>query len=119
MGLVAHPSAPVAAALRTPDAAARGLSQGEQQCLSVARLLFHIVRRARRAATDATVVFLDEATSAMDEDCEALVYGLLRRFVASFVSVGHRSTVRPFHRAELRLSKGDPAAWALVALPPA
>eukprot|EP01033_Poteriospumella_lacustris_P005194 gene5194-3710_t len=121
VGLVAHPSAPAAAAttLRTADAAARGLSQGEQQCLSVARLLFHVARRARRDAADATVVFLDEATSAMDEDCEALVYGLLRRFVAAFVSVGHRSTVRPFHRAELRLAKGDPAAWALAALAPA
>ncbi len=45
------------------------------------------------------IVFLDEATSALDEPAEAELYRLLRAapWRPTVVSVGHRSTLRPFH----------------------
>lgn len=119
------------------------LSLGEQQCLSIARLLFHYIclttpphehssltgtttwtrstiqketTTKNACQTPNIVVLLDEVTSAMDEECEAHIYGLLQRFIPSYISVGHRSTVRLFHRSELRLAKQDPSAWKLCKL---
>ncbi|MBV9921037.1 MAG: ABC transporter ATP-binding protein/permease, partial [Pseudonocardia sp.] len=77
---------------------ARRLSPGEQQRLGFARVL---LARPR-------VVFLDEATSAVDEGMEAALYALLRAELpdAVIVSVGHRSTLARFHDGRLELS-GD------------
>jgi vitamin B12/bleomycin/antimicrobial peptide transport system ATP-binding/permease protein len=86
---------------------ARRLSPGEQQRLGFARVLL-----ARPK-----VVFLDEATSAVDEGMEASLYTLLRTELPDtiVVSVGHRSTLTRFHARQLDLS-GD-GAWD-VSTPP-
>ena len=72
---------------------ARVLSGGEQQRLSIVRLL---VQRPR-------LVLLDEATSATDLATEARLYNLLLREGFSLISVGHRPSLRAFHQRELRL----------------
>lgn len=73
----------------------RILSLGEQQRVAFARVLFN------RPA----IVFMDEATSAMDEGLEYMLYGLLRSALPDcmLVSVGHRSTLDPFHTHRLVL----------------
>lgn len=63
------------------------LSLGEQQRVSFARLFLK----------KPVIAFLDEATSALDEPNEQLLYERLRDLGISFVSVGHRSTLKPFH----------------------
>jgi putative ATP-binding cassette transporter len=82
------------------------LSIGEQQRLAFARVL---LKRPR-------LVYLDEASSAMDEGLEHAMYSLLRRELpeAIVVSVGHRSTLQPFHTQRLQLT-GD-ARWTLGAI---
>jgi putative ATP-binding cassette transporter len=74
---------------------ARRLSPGEQQRLGFARVL--VVRPK--------VVFLDEATSAIDEGLEQSLYTLLREELPDMVivSVGHRSSLRRFHDELLEL----------------
>ena len=68
----------------------RMLSGGEQQRLAIARALLY--------APD--YLFLDEATAALDEAAEAMLYRLLQeRLPAStIISIGHRSTLGAFHR---------------------
>ncbi|MBX7207513.1 MAG: ABC transporter ATP-binding protein/permease [Verrucomicrobiaceae bacterium] len=75
------------------------LSLGEQQRVAFARLL---ARRPKFA-------FLDEATSALDEDNQALLYRLLRDSGIGYVSVGHRTTLIPYHQRVLQLHRG--ASW--------
>jgi vitamin B12/bleomycin/antimicrobial peptide transport system ATP-binding/permease protein len=67
----------------------RMLSGGEQQRLAIARVLLY--------APD--YLFLDEATAALDEAAEAMLYRLLQeRLPAStIISIGHRSTLGAFH----------------------
>ena len=74
---------------------ARTLSLGEQQRLAIGRTLL----------IDPQVVFLDEASSAMDEGLEFAMYRLLRQALpeAILVSVGHRSSLLGFHTQELEL----------------
>jgi putative ATP-binding cassette transporter len=81
------------------------LSLGEQQRLSFARLML------RKPA----IAFLDEATSALDEPNEKDLYNLLRRNKLTFVSVGHRSTLKDYHDQLLVLNKD--ATWLLEPLP--
>jgi len=71
------------------------LSLGEQQRLAIGRVLVNSPQ----------VVFLDEASSAMDEGLEHAMYGLLRQSLpqAILVSVGHRSSLLGFHTQELEL----------------
>jgi putative ATP-binding cassette transporter len=85
----------------------RILSLGEQQRLAIARIL---VARPE-------LVFLDEASSAMDEGLEHAMYALLRESLPEtiLVSVGHRSSLIPFHQRELEL-QGD-GNWQLNDLP--
>ncbi len=80
------------------DLWAQVLSGGEQQRVAFARALL------RRPA----LLFLDEATSALDEAAEAELYGLLTRSLpdATLVSIGHRSTLRRWHRSTL-IARGD------------
>lgn len=80
------------------------LSVGEQQRMAFARVL---LKRPR-------IVFLDEASSALDEGMEHAMYALLRRELRDciIVSVGHRSTLNAFHTERLTL-KSD-ARWRLV-----
>lgn len=81
----------------------RVLSLGEQQRLAIARAL--LIRPA--------VIFLDEASSAMDEGLEFALYQMLRRELpqAILVSVGHRSSLNQFHNAQLVLNGGG--TWQL------
>lgn len=86
---------------------ARTLSLGEQQRLAVGRVLLNRPQ----------VVFLDEASSAMDEGLEYAMYQLLRQSLPDtiIVSVGHRSSLLDFHSQELELL-GD-GKWRLSPLP--
>jgi putative ATP-binding cassette transporter len=74
---------------------ARRLSPGEQQRLGFARVL----------QMRPKVVFLDEATSAIDEGLEQTLYALLREELPDMiiVSVAHRSSLRRFHDELLEL----------------
>jgi putative ATP-binding cassette transporter len=76
-------------ALDTGDNWGRRLSLGEQQRLAFARLLL----------AEPSLIFLDEATSAVDEAVEAELYRLLRNapWHPTLVSVGHRVSLRKFH----------------------
>lgn len=74
---------------------AKTLSLGEQQRLAIGRVLLNRPQ----------LVFLDEASSAMDEGLEYAMYQLLRDALpdAILVSVGHRSSLLAFHTQELEL----------------
>ena len=54
-----------------------------------------------------TLIFLDEATSSVDEEMETIIYSTLISRVkdraGAIVSVAHRSTVRRYHDRELRI----------------
>ena len=63
------------------------LSLGEQQRVAFARLFL------KKPA----IAFLDEASSALDEDNERLLYERLRESGIAFVSIGLRSTLKQFH----------------------
>ncbi|GJD09663.1 ABC transporter D family member 2, chloroplastic [Galdieria sulphuraria] len=69
------------------------LSLGEQQRLAFARLL----------ASKPKFVFLDESTSALDEDNERIMYSLLKKNNITFVSVGNRTSLLFYHDITLRL----------------
>ena len=82
---------------------AKVLSPGEQQRIAFARIL--LLRP--------DLVFLDEATSAVDEGLEYSLYDLVRSEVPDCMlfSVSHRSSVDQHHSRQLELS-GD-GAWEL------
>jgi putative ATP-binding cassette transporter len=68
----------------------RMLSGGEQQRLAIARVLLYMP----------DYLLLDEATGALDEAAEAMLYRLLQERLpaATIISIGHRSTLGTFHR---------------------
>jgi vitamin B12/bleomycin/antimicrobial peptide transport system ATP-binding/permease protein len=82
------------------------LSPGEQQRIAFARAL---VQRP-------DWLFLDEATSAVDEATEARLYRLVReRLVGTTVfSVGHRGTLRSFHARQLVVQPNGSGPAAIV-----
>jgi len=82
------------------------LSLGEQQRLAIGRVLL----------SRPQVVFLDEASSAMDEGLEHAMYQLVRQSLPQviLVSVGHRSSLSAFHAQELDLL-GE-GKWHLAAM---
>ncbi len=71
------------------------LSLGEQQRVSFARIFLR----------KPVLAFLDEATSSLDETNERELYESLRGLGISFVSVGHRSTLKEFHDQLIVLNK--------------
>jgi vitamin B12/bleomycin/antimicrobial peptide transport system ATP-binding/permease protein len=77
------------------------LSVGEQQRIAFARVLL----------TKAKFVLLDESTSALDIPTERAVYQLLQDAGAGYVSVGHRSSLLPFHDSVLELDREG--GWTL------
>ncbi len=76
----------------------RMLSPGEQQRLAFARALLFAPQW----------LYMDEATSAMDEEDEATLYQALIDELPglSIVSVGHRSSLKRFHERHVRIEGG-------------
>ena len=73
------------------------LSLGEQQKLAFVRVF---LRKPKW-------VFLDEATSAMDEETEEKMYRLLTALPdTTVISIGHRSTLDKWHDRVLRITNG-------------
>src|SRR5438094_8108390 len=72
------------------------LSPGEQQRIAFARALVQ----------KPDWLFLDEATSAVDEATEGRLYQLVleRLAGATVLSLGHRSTLTPFNALRLKLT---------------
>ncbi|GLC38395.1 hypothetical protein PLESTB_001582400 [Pleodorina starrii] len=77
------------------------LSVGEQQRVALLRLL----------AARPTLAFLDEATSALDGPTEGRLYGLIRKRVGCYVSVGHRMQLLQHHTHVLECLGGG--VWRL------
>ncbi|XP_076892469.1 ABC transporter D family member 2, chloroplastic-like [Bidens hawaiensis] len=73
------------------------LSLGEQQRLAFARLLL----------SKPDLVLLDESTSALDEANEALLYDKINAAGITYISIGHRTSLRKFHKKALRISPMD------------
>ena len=73
------------------------LSLGEQQLIAFARLFIN----------KPDIIFLDEASSALDEKTESQVYQNLRKFLpnATIVSIGHRSSLHQLHEESIMLSQ--------------
>jgi vitamin B12/bleomycin/antimicrobial peptide transport system ATP-binding/permease protein len=82
------------------------LSHGEQQRIAFARALVQ----------KPDWLFLDEATSAVDEATEARLYRLIRdRLVGTTVfSVGHRTTLRAFHTRQLLVRANGNGLYSIV-----
>ena len=82
------------------------LSPGEQQRIAFARALVQ----------KPDWLFLDEATSAVDEATEARLYRLVRERLAgtTVFSVGHRATLRPFHSRQLLVRANGNGAASIV-----
>jgi putative ATP-binding cassette transporter len=76
----------------------RVLSGGEQQKVAFIRVLL----------AKPEIIFLDEATSAMDNENEKLMYSLLNKYLAKsqIISIGHRDTLKKYHKdiVELKAS---------------
>ncbi|HEX7952946.1 MAG TPA: ATP-binding cassette domain-containing protein, partial [Burkholderiales bacterium] len=71
------------------------LSPGEQQRVAFARALLQ----------QPAWLFLDEATSALDENAEQQLYRMLKDKLpgTTLISIGHRSTLLPFHTRVMEL----------------
>jgi vitamin B12/bleomycin/antimicrobial peptide transport system ATP-binding/permease protein len=82
------------------------LSPGEQQRVALARALLN--------APD--WLFLDEATSAIDEDHEAALYRTLKEKLprTTIVSIGHRHSLEGLHQRQIRLAREPGRAGQLV-----
>ena len=76
---------------------ARVLSLGEQQRIGIARAIL----------SKPHWLVMDEATSAMDEKSEAHLYRLLRSRLpdTTFISIGHRESLKTLHVREIRLGE--------------
>ncbi|MDE3177070.1 MAG: ABC transporter ATP-binding protein/permease [Pseudomonadota bacterium] len=83
------------------------LSGGEQQRLAVARALL--------AKPD--WLLLDEATASLDEESENTLYRVIAKALpqATVVSIGHRSTLKAFHKRQIHLEAHPGEAATLVA----
>lgn len=86
---------------------ARVLSLGEQQRVAMARALL----------AKPQWLFLDEATSAMDEAAEVQLYRTLKAALpdTTLISIGHRESLKPLHDREIRLGETLTALETVVA----
>jgi putative ATP-binding cassette transporter len=82
------------------------LSPGEQQRMAFARALLQ----------KPDWLFLDEATSALDEATEARLYRLMRERLPETMmfSIGHRTTLGPFHARRLMVEPGANGSASIV-----
>jgi vitamin B12/bleomycin/antimicrobial peptide transport system ATP-binding/permease protein len=88
------------------------LSGGEQQRLAFARLLLNRPRFA----------VLDEATSALDLASEERLYKRLTSMPTTIISIGHRPSLRSFHKRTIELSDtlgSDISRYRRIAIQPA
>lgn len=88
------------------------LSLGEQQRLAFARLLLSRPQLA----------LMDESTSALDENNEISLYTAIQEVGVTFISVGHRSSLRRFHKNILQFEEAKESSgttWTLSKLPEA
>ena len=76
----------------------QSLSAGERQRLTIAQAVF----------SRPDWLFLDESTSALDEDQEAKVYGFLKIALpnTTTISIGHRKTLAAYHDVVISLAPG-------------
>jgi vitamin B12/bleomycin/antimicrobial peptide transport system ATP-binding/permease protein len=83
------------------------LSQAEEQQLAFARILL----------AEPELLFLDDATSALDDTCEARLYGLLGNasWQPTIVSASYKSTLPTFHQRVLDISAFCPSREQLAA----
>lgn len=86
---------------------ARVLSLGEQQRIAIARALL----------AKPKWLFLDEATSAMDEASEMQLYRALKAYLpeTTLISIGHRESLKPLHHREIPLGTTPVSVEAAVA----
>ncbi len=82
------------------------LSPGEQQRIAFARAFLHRPQW----------LFLDEATSSLDDASEALLYRRLQERLpgTSLVSIGHRAALASFHGRRFRIESGPQGAGTMV-----
>jgi len=82
------------------------LSPGEQQRIAFARAFLNRPEW----------LFLDEATASLDEESEALLYGVLREKLpgTAVVSIGHRPTLAKFHERRWRIERDGEGTGTLV-----
>jgi putative ATP-binding cassette transporter len=87
------------------------LSPGEQQRIAFARVLIQ----------KPDWLFLDEATSAVDEATEAGLYRLVHERLAktTVFSIGHRATLRSFHARLFVVQPGGSGPASIVEVAPA
>jgi putative ATP-binding cassette transporter len=85
--------------LDVEDIWSQRLSGGEQQRVAVARALL----------VKPDWLFLDEATTGMDEPMEAEIYKTIRENLpgTTLVSIGHRSSVVQFHKRRLEMQGAE------------
>lgn len=85
----------------------RVLSLGEQQRIAIARSLL----------AKPQWLFLDEATSAMDERVEAQLYRTLKAYLpdTTLISIGHRDSLKPLHDREIYLGEKSSSLEKAVA----
>jgi vitamin B12/bleomycin/antimicrobial peptide transport system ATP-binding/permease protein len=80
------------------------LSLGEQQRVAFARILINQPKYA----------ILDEATSALDAKNEANLYQHLVETNTTFISVGHRESLKTYHQILLKIS--DDKSWEVLTI---
>ena len=76
---------------------------GEKQRMQLARLFYHSPRFA----------ILDEATSAVSNDVEALLYTTAKDLDITIVTISHRPGLFKHHRYLLRLATDGNHSWSL------
>ena len=84
------------------------LSPGEQQRIAFARALLQ----------KPDWLFMDEATSSLDQANEDRLFKLLKERLpqTTIVSVGHRAALKEHHQRQLEIRNGDGGARALIAV---
>ena len=81
------------------------LSGGEKQRMGIARLLYHEPRYA----------FLDEATSAVSNDVEGILYETARERGITLITISTRASLRKYHAYNLLVGLGEEGYdWEMV-----